>query len=175
MWAKQTTANDGFVQSSFRHAGSSPLTGVRNRVCGRPPDRGVFNTRQTHRRGSRYLDRTARASGPHRLGGFYLEKRPEFLRRLQRLSPTADPAHEGRRRSMLDEFAVMHRDAIITRARPKLTAQPWPCASVNEARERRPALSDTAREFRGSTLTRRDVFSIEHRLELQFVTAASGE
>jgi signal transduction histidine kinase len=33
---------------------------------------------------------------------------------------------------MLYEFVVMHRDAIITKARQKLTARPWPSASANE-------------------------------------------
>ena len=33
---------------------------------------------------------------------------------------------------MLDEFISMYRDAIIERARQKLTARPWPSASVDE-------------------------------------------
>ena len=33
---------------------------------------------------------------------------------------------------MLDEFITMYRDAIIERARQKLTARPWPSASVQE-------------------------------------------
>jgi signal transduction histidine kinase len=33
---------------------------------------------------------------------------------------------------MLHEFIVIHRDAIIERARQKLTARPWPSASVQE-------------------------------------------
>ena len=33
---------------------------------------------------------------------------------------------------MLYEFVTTYRDAIITRAREKLTARPWPVASAQE-------------------------------------------
>ena len=33
---------------------------------------------------------------------------------------------------MLYEFITTYRDAIITKAREKLTARPWPSASANE-------------------------------------------
>ena len=33
---------------------------------------------------------------------------------------------------MLDEFITTYRDVIIERARQKLTARPWPSASVQE-------------------------------------------
>jgi hypothetical protein len=32
----------------------------------------------------------------------------------------------------LYEFVTLHRDAIISKARQKLTARPWPSASANE-------------------------------------------
>src|SRR5688500_16503803 len=43
--------------------------------------------------------------------------------------PRIAPGHGGR---MLHEFVTTHRDAIITRAREKLTARPWPIASTDE-------------------------------------------
>ena len=34
--------------------------------------------------------------------------------------------------AMLYEFVTTYRDAIVTRAREKLTARPWPAASAQE-------------------------------------------
>jgi hypothetical protein len=33
---------------------------------------------------------------------------------------------------MLDEFVTTYRDAIIARSRQKLTARPWPTATLTE-------------------------------------------
>jgi signal transduction histidine kinase len=56
---------------------------------------------------------------------------------------------------MLHEFVTLYRDAIITKARAKLTARPWPSASANELESGVPLfltqLSETLRQEAAGT------------------------
>lgn len=69
---------------------------------------------------------------------------------------------------MLDEFITIYRDQIIERARQKLTARPWPAASVQELENGVPLflsqLSDALRsESAGAPYSSRDIGSTATR------------